>query len=178
MTQYLSTGLIQFLAREFQANGFKFISSQTIEPPHSMTWHGGIERSRKFSHHAVCVIGYSGDNGLFQPAAFELKKKLHKAFRGHFFRNICFGLIIVSDNMVENDQLKNAVYHAEKLSTALIHWIIFLPHNSGSVKIAHTYSEVSTTFMIDEILDSLKIPINDREIIIAEPTSPFKMKLF
>ncbi len=114
----------------------------------------------------------------FDPDIIVTKESLHKSLRVNFWRGLGIGFIVFSKYLLEDEILKKTVYSAEKVSTSVIQWIVNLPHNSKWAKVAHTFSEVSTFSMANEMLDILEIPIEKRIVLVSEHASPFKMKLF
>ncbi len=170
--------LIQNLSTEYTKLGFAQISVALNALPDKIKWLGGIEKKTLNLHRAICIFEYTGGVTSFYNDIIDTKESLHKCLRAKFWRGLGIGLIVFSKYLIDDETLKKTVYSAEKVSTTIIQWIVNLPYKSNWAKVAPTLSEVSTTSMVNEMLDLLEIPFENRTVLLSEKVSPFKMKLF
>jgi hypothetical protein len=173
-----STKLIQHLSTEYTKIGFATITAKPSNLPDKVTWLGGIEKKTLNQHRVVCVLEYLNGIASFNSAILDLKHSLHNFLMAKFWRGLGIGLIIFSKSSVDDDHLNNSVYSAERMSTSIIQWIVNLPLHSNKAQIAHTFSNVNTSFIINDVLDLLEIPIECRIVSVSNQLSPLKTKLF
>ena len=176
MTEH-ATKLIHYLSAQYTKIGFGKISIEPNYLPDKISWIGGIEKKTFNLHRVVCIVEYLGGITSFNPSIIVLKDSLHSFLNAKFWRGLGIGLIVYSHDIIDDELLRTSVYTAEKVSTSLIQWIINLSLRSNSAKVAQTFSEVSTTFMVNEILDFIEIPVDTRKVLVAEQVSLLKMKL-
>lgn len=167
----------EYLCKAYIDLGFKPLVLNNAILPNDMNLCGGIEKKNFNMHRAVGVLEYSGEIESFTNAVRELKLILHKELKARFWKGLGIGLFFLTPQIILNSILLETVYSAKKSSTSLIQWVVNVSPKNTSANIAHTYTPVRTSLMIDEVLDHINIPIDDRNFLVAKKTSIFKTKL-
>jgi hypothetical protein len=138
---------------------------------------GGIEKKTINLHRAICLVDYSDIEMDFNTSMPSLIESICKSLRPRYWRGIGVGLIFISEKCIRDEDLNNAVYSGDKMTSCIIQWIINLLPSKSTAQIAHTFTQVCTSFMINEILDYAGVQSHACKLIVPKQESLLKIKI-